>query len=285
MKNILRNISIILASAVAMPMFSQGILVYKKDGKVVDFPSAEIDSIVTYEKALVNTDYTVNGVTFTMVAVEGGTFMMGATQEQAGEAQDNEKPVHEVTLSNYYIGETEVTQELWNAVMGSNPSHNPSAVDYPVERVTWEECRVFVAKLNELTGENFAMPTEAQWEFAARGGNKSKGYKYSGGNDLGEVAWCYDNADFVTHAVKGKKANELGIYDMSGNVYEWCADWYGEYTESSQVDPEGPASGSGRVFRGGSAQIYNDRDRVSFRYYLLPDQRNFFIGFRLAKAE
>lgn len=284
MKNILRNISTLLAITVAMPVFSQGVLVYKKDGTVVDFPSTEIDSIVTY-RSFENTEYTVNGVKFTMVAVEGGTFTMGATPEQEGEAQDNEKPAHEVTLSNYYIGETEVTQELWNAVMGSNPSNNQSAVDYPVERVTWNDCLAFVKKLNELTGENFAMPTEAQWEYAARGGNKSKGYKYSGSNTVGEVSWCSDNSDFITHAVKGKKANELGIYDMSGNVYEWCGDWYGAYTSASQVDPQGPVSGTGRVFRGGSAQIYNDRSRVSFRYYLLPDQRNFFIGFRLAKGK
>ena len=270
MKNILRNISTLLAITVAMPVFSQGVLVYKKDGTVVDFPSTEIDSIVTY-RSFENTEYTVNGVKFTMVAVEGGTFTMGATPEQEGEAQDNEKPAHEVTLSNYYIGETEVTQELWNAVMESNPSNNQSAVNYPVERVTWNDCLAFVKKLNELTGENFAMPTEAQWEYAARGGNKSKGYKYSGSNTVGEVSWCSDNSDFITHAVKGKKANELGIYDMSGNVYEWCGDWYGAYTSASQVDPQVPVSGTGRVFRGGSAQIYNDRSRVSFRYYLLPD--------------
>ena len=227
-----------------------------------------------------NQSFTVNGVSFTMIAVEGGTFQMGATSEQGSDAWGDEKPVHYVTLSDYYIGETEVTQELWEAVMGSNPSYYSGYPQRPVERVSWNDCQDFITKLNQLTGKNFRLPTEAEWEYAARGGNKSQGYKYSGSNIIGDVAWYYDNSS-STHDVKTKAANELGIYDMSGNVYEWCQDWYGDYSSSSQTNPTGPSYGSFRVLRGGGWDSGASCCRVSLRNGDSPDYRGYYLGLRL----
>ena len=228
--------------------------------------------------------YTVNGVSFTMVDVEGGTFTMGATSEQGSDADNDEKPAHKVTLSNYSIGETEVTQALWQAVMGSNPSHFKGDLQRPVENVSWNDCQTFIKKLNQLTGENFRLPTEAEWEYAARGGKSSKGYKYSGSNTIGDVAWYTDNSLSKTRAVKTKKPNELGIYDMSGNVYEWCSDWYSSsyYSSYSGTNPTGPSSGSYRVLRGGSWYSDAGRWRVANRSYNSPAGRISSFGFRLA---
>lgn len=224
--------------------------------------------------------FTVNGVSFEMVHVEGGTFSMGATSEQE-DADSNEVPVHSVTLNSYYIGKTEVTQALWQAVMGSNPS-NFKGADLPVECVSWNDCQEFIQKLNRLTGRNFRLPTEAEWEFACRGGNNSRGYKYSGSNDIDNVAWYWDNSGGKTHPVGTKAPNELGIYDMSGNVWEWCSDWYADYTSYSQTDPTGPQSGSNRVYRGGSwyfrARICRSSDRCDY----FPTCRISFLGLRLA---
>lgn len=278
---------------------------------------------------------TANGVSFKMVRVDGGTFTMGATSEQGSDAYDNEKPTHKVTLSSYYIGETEVTQQLWKAVMGSNPSYfapketNAASCSYdsfvadakrlnakkpgtvriptrqewdavmvttngslkrPVEQVSWEDCQEFIRRLNRLTGRNFRLPTEAEWEFAARGGTKSRGYKYSGGNSIGAVAWYEVNADDVgkssldygIHPVKTKQPNELGLYDMSGNVWEWCQDWYGDYSSSSQTNPTGPSSGSCRVGRGGSWGYDAWCCRVAARGSSAPSGRSNGLGLRLA---
>ena len=225
--------------------------------------------------------FTVNGVKFTMVPVEGGTFTMGATSEQGSDAWEDEKPAHEVTLSDYYIGQTEVTQALWEAVMGSNPSDSRGD-NLPVEQVSWNDCQEFIQKLNQLTGKQFRLPTEAEWEYAARGGRKSRGYKYAGGNDIGLVAWYEDNSGNETHPVATKQANELGIYDMSGNVWEWCSDRYGDYQSSSQSDPQGPSSDSIRVGRGGSCYRNARLCRVSFRYGSFPDCRFIILGLRLS---
>ena len=224
--------------------------------------------------------FTVNGVSFTMVGVEGGGFIMGATSEQGSDADSDEKPTYSVTLSNFSIGETEVTQELWQAVMGSNPSHFKDKQN-PVEQVSWEDCQEFVKKLNQLTGKQFRLPTEAEWEYAARGGNKSKGYKYAGGNTLRDVAWYIDNSSSKTHPVKTKQANELGLYDMSGNVWEWCQDWYSSYGSSHQTDPTGPASGSNRVDRGGGWRSNARGCRVSNRDDDSPTLHNDLLGLRL----
>lgn len=184
------------------------------------------------------TEYNVNGVKFKMVDVEGGTFTMGSLNDDP-EAYDNETPTHQVTLSSFAIGQTEVTQELWQAVMGSNPSFF-SGTNLPVEQVSWNQCQAFVAKLNEMlpmAGYEWSLPTEAQWEFAARGGNKSCLYLYSGSNNIDNVAWYQDNSDNTTHQVATKTPNELGLYDMSGNIEEWCLDHFADYSASPQVDP------------------------------------------------
>lgn len=225
--------------------------------------------------------FTVNGVKFTMVPVEGGTFTMGATSEQGSDAEEYEKPAHKVTLSDYYIGQTEVTQALWKAVMGSNPSDSKGD-NLPVEQVSWDDCQVFIQNLNQLTGKQFRLPTEAEWEYAARGGRKSRGYKYAGGNNIGLVAWCGDNSGNRTHTVATKQANELGVYDMSGNVWEWCSDWYDGYQSSSQSDPQRPSLGSCRVNRGGSCYCNAGDCRVSYRFFGTPDFRYNDLGLRLS---
>jgi formylglycine-generating enzyme required for sulfatase activity len=247
--------------------------------------------------------FTVNGVSFNMVFVEGGTFTMGATSEQGEDAYYDEKPAHRVTLSDYYIGETEVTQALWQAVMGSNPSCCKGD-NRPVENVSWNDCQQFIEKLNQLTGRRFRLPTEAEWEYAARGGNKSRGYKYAGSNDFDAVAWYYGNSDFMTHPVKQKQAayavlevdlrthpvkqkqaNELGLYDMSGSVFEWCQDWYDDeyYGKSPSTNPCNNTSASGRVCRGGSYDNeYAGFLRVSDRGGHDPGDRYGLIGLRLA---
>ena len=216
-----------------------------------------------------------------MVHVEGGTFTMGATSEQGSDAESEEKPAHQVTLSSFSIGKYEVTQEEWEAVMGNNPSSLKGA-KRPVESVSWSDCRQFIRKLRTLTGKNFRMPTEAEWEYAARGGNKSRGYKYSGSNILDDVGWYDSNSSSSTHDAGQLDPNELGLYDMSGNVWEWCADWYGSYDSNSQSNPGGPSSGSVRVFRGGSWNNYAGRCRVSFRGYSSPGGASSNLGLRLA---
>lgn len=233
--------------------------------------------------------FTVNGVTFKMVEVDGGTFTMGATAEQGNNAYSDEYPTHQVTLSSYSIGETEVTQALWQAVMGSNPSAFQGNLQRPVECVSWNDCQTFINKLNDLTGKTFRLPTEAEWEYAARGGNRIMGYKYAGSNMLGDVAWYYDNSyavgssspDYGTHTVGTKAPNELGLYDMSGNVWEWCQDWYSSYSSESQTNPTGPASGSSRVSRGGSWAGDAKYCRVSSRNYYSPSHTLSYLGMRL----
>ena len=225
-----------------------------------------------------------DGISIDMVRVEAGTFTMGATAEMK-DPYDWEKPIHQVTLTNdYYIGKYEVTQALWQAVMGNNRSYF-NGDNLPVEKVSWKDCQKFLSKLNRITGKTFRLPTEAEWEYAVRGGKKSRGYQYSGSNNLSDVAWYGENSGGKTHAVGTKQPNELGIYDMTGNVWEWCQDWYEKYSSSSQVNPTGANSGSYRVFRGGS--WFNDVRvcRLSCRCDNGPDFRNFDIGLRLVLSE
>ena len=225
-----------------------------------------------------------DGISIDMVRIGAGTFTMGATPEMENPYND-EKPTRCVTLTNdYYIGKYEVTQALWQAVMGSNPS-NRKGDNLPVEEVSWDDCQEFISKLNRMTGKTFRLPTEAEWEYAARGGNKSKGYQYSGSNNLSDVAWYRDNSGYKTYAVGTKQPNELGIYDMSGNVWEWCQDWYGEYSSSSQVNPTGANSGSSRVNRGGA--VGNDARlcRSSCRANDVPGTHYSILGLRLSLSE
>ena len=227
--------------------------------------------------------YTVKGVTFKMVTVSSGTYTMGASPEQGNDADRDEYPTHTVSLSTFLIGETEVTQELWEAVMGKNPSSfvHPQ---HPVENVSWNDCQTFLKKLNKLTGEDFRLPTEAEWEYAARGGKESLGYKYAGSNRIDDVAWYKENSSGTTHPVKEKKANELGIYDMSGNVWEWCQDWYDTYSSSSQINPKGPTEASNHVLRGGSWYFNAWRCRVATRYCWNPTHHINYVGLRLAQS-
>lgn len=235
--------------------------------------------------------FTVNGVSFDMVYIKGGTFTMGGTSEQGNSISSDEKPTHNVTLSDYYIGKFLVTRELWQAVMGNDPSSNSflrkkvmgDDVDglLPVDRVSWNDCQNFVTALNNLTGEKFRLPTEAEWEYAARGGSKSNHYKYSGSNIVDSVAWYKENSLFPVY-VGLLLPNELGIYDMSGNLYEWCQDWYGKYSNTSQTNPIGPSKGSARVIRGGRWGHYANRCRVSYRSKSKPNRKNSFNGFRIA---
>ena len=225
--------------------------------------------------------FTVNDIEFNMIKVEGGTFVMGCA-----DGDTNEGYPHAVQLSTYYIMETEVTQELYQAVMGSNPSAHVGA-KFPVEKVTWTNAYNFAKKLSELTGKSFDLPTEAQWEFAAKGGNLSNGYTYSGSNTVGNVAWYSGNSGDATHEVATKQPNELGIYDMSGNVMEWCADYYEEqYPNTSlvQIDPTGPSYNTGgMVFRNGaysSSAYYQRTTRRQGIYSYWTDYG--IIGFRVA---
>jgi formylglycine-generating enzyme required for sulfatase activity len=225
-----------------------------------------------------------DGISIEMVKVEGGTFMMGATPEMEI-PDDDEKPVHQVTLTNdYYIGKYEVTQALWQTVMESNPS-SFKGNNLPVEQVSWNDCQEFIGKLNSITGRKFRLPTEAEWEYAARGGKKSRGYQYSGSSKISDVAWYNGNSGSKTHLVGTKQANELGLYDMCGNVLEWCQNWYGSYVSSSQTNPTGAVSGSYRVIRGGSWYSSARFCRSSCRDSGTPGIRNSRLGLRLVLSE
>ena len=241
-----------------------------------------------------------------MVHVEGGTFMMGSNLEEDNQCDTDDehpapvaRPVHQVTLSSFSIGRYEVTLEEWIAVMGGSPTDFKN-VRMPVRRVCWRDCQDFIRKLNKLTGMDFRLPTEAEWEFAARGGNESHGYRYSGSDCLDDVAWYDDNSmddeaespEDGTHEVGKKSPNELGLYDMSGNVMEWCQDIYGEYGSEAQVDPHGTSrsffnslvssSGVCRVLRGGSWMNFDKGCTVTIRHFSAPGLRHAVVGMRLA---
>ncbi|MCL2042466.1 MAG: formylglycine-generating enzyme family protein [Bacteroidales bacterium] len=217
-----------------------------------------------------------------MILVEGGTFTMGNPEKNIwGNFKDKYNIPHLVTLSSFKIGKYPVTQSLWEKIMGNNPSYFKGN-NLPVEQVCWYDAQDFLRKLNEKTGKNYRLPTEAEWEYAARSDKKSKGYEYSGSNDIDEVAWYGNNSKQTTHPVGQKSPNALGIYDMSGNVWEWCNDWWGEYTKDPQINPKGPKSGSYRVLRGGGWSSYTHSCRVSDRRINAPNNRSYNGGFRLS---
>ena len=230
-------------------------------------PTAPVPSQKNVEK------FTVKGVTFEMVRVDGGSFMMGSDN-----GYKDEKPVHSETVGTFYIGKTEVTQALWTAVMGSNPSYHKGQ-SLPVEEVSWDDCQEFIDRLNRITGQNFRLPTEAEWEYAARGGNRSRGYEYSGSNNIESVGWHDGNSGNSTHPVGNKLDNELGLYDMSGNVREWTSDlWSSDYSSYRN----GGSSGSYRVSRGGSYNYYAKNCRSANRGLNDSSYRYRSLGFRLA---
>lgn len=225
------------------------------------------------------------GVSFVMKLVEGGSFQMG-------EADDDEKPIHSVTVNSFYMCETEVTQALWKAVMGMTVSQQRDLVDhskplrgvgdnYPMYYVNWYECQDFIFRLNQYTGQHFRFPTEAEWEYAAKGGAHKNRSDRTSGRDLKSVAWYADNSNESSHQVKSKSPNSLGLYDMIGNVWEWCQDWYGSYQTGSQTAPQGPSTGSKRVLRGGSWYSPSSSCRVSKRHKLDPSYRDTCYGLRL----
>ncbi|MDR1974471.1 MAG: formylglycine-generating enzyme family protein [Bacteroidales bacterium] len=249
-------------------------------------PVSDIDSVTFSDGGYSDFTETGGGLNFDMVAVEGGTFTMGCTSEQGNACPGNESPSHSVTLSDFYIGKYEVTQKLWWDVMGSWPGTAPSSSygvgdNYPMYYVSHDDIQSFLTALNQKTGKTYRLPTEAEWEYAARGGSQSQHYKYSGSDSIGDVAWYWDNSSETSHEVGTKAANELGIYDMSGNVWEWCSDWWGSYSSSSQTNPTGPASGSGRVHRGGGWHHDAPYCRVAYRYNFAPSYSNNRLGFRL----
>ena len=231
-----------------------------------------------------------------MIYVEGGTFQMGSTN-----GGSSEQPIHTVTVSSFFIGKYEVTQKEWQEVMGYNPSYSEGD-NRPVEKVSWYDAVEFCNKLSEkegltpaytINGNNvscnwtangYRLPTEAEWEYAARGGNKSRNYKYSGSDNIDDVAWYDANSDGRSHDVGTIAPNELGIYDMSGNVWEWCWDWYGSYSSSPSSNPRGPNSGSSRVDRGGSWSYYDGSCRVAYRNYRSPGDSLIVLGLRLVRT-
>ena len=251
--------------------------------------SASISSVYTLTSSVSssNNDISIpvkDGISIDMVKVDAGSFMMGATSEMQNPYGD-ETPVHQVILTNdYYMGKYEVTQALWQAVMGNNPSKFKGD-NLPVESVSWKDCQKFISKLNKKTGRKFRLPTEAEWEYAARGGKKRRGYQYSGSSNISDVAWYAGNSSNKTHPVGTKQANELGLYDLSGNVWEWCQDCHGSYVSSSQTNPIGVESGTFRVRRGGSWLNSAWGCRSSYRYCDAPDYRFNYIGLRLVLSE
>ncbi len=227
--------------------------------------------------------FQIGEVEFDMQRVDGGVFVMGGTREQHCEAVATDLPTHTVSLDAYYIATTEVTQALWNAVMPdwyiSNEWKTPTL---PITDVNWYDCQEFIHRLDSITGMPFRLPTEAEWEFAARGGNKSKGYRFAGGDKVGEVSWGLDNAGFRTHSVGSREANELGLYDMTGNVSEWCSDWYGRYYLGTEPNPQGAKDGEWKVVRGGSFDNCRENSYLSRREYYAPYEAMNYCGLRLA---
>lgn len=272
-KYIVLGLLLIVISAVVTYMFTKS---NNENGIDKDNEVSEEIEFDNHDKTI-----TVNGISFIMKPVIGGSFQMGATPEQGTDVSTSELPVHLVTLSSFYIGQTEVTQDLWESVMGNNPSYSQGDGKLPVEKVSWKTAQQFIAKLNQLTGEQFRLPTEAEWEYAARGGNLSKNYKYSGSNTLDKVAWFNENSENITHIVAKKKPNELGLYDMSGNVWELCQDIKGQYESAESNNPLNTTGGTERVVRGGSLYDNSKSCRISARFSINPVIRNYNLGLRL----
>lgn len=227
--------------------------------------------------------YEVNGVSFSMKRVEGGVFLMGGTREQHREHISTDLPTHTVALDAYYIAPTEVTQALWKAIMPEwefiEEMYLPN---FPICYISWHDCQEFVRRLDSITGMPFRLPTEAEWEFAARGGNKSQEFRFAGGNIVDSISWGLSNAGFRTHEVKQKQPNELGLYDMTGNVSEWCSDWYAPYNLGTEPNPQGPTTGQEKIMRGSSYSNCLENSYISHRYMAVPTEATNYCGMRLA---
>ena len=227
--------------------------------------------------------YLAEPIEIEMVFVQGGTFLMGCTEEQGSDCHTSETPVHEATVSSFYIGKYVITQAQWKAIMGDNPSHFKGD-SLPVEQVSWNDAQKFLRRLNTATGKEYRLPTEAEWEYACRGGLQSGHYKYSGSNNLDDVAWYEENSDSITHPVGKKMPNELGIYDMSGNVWEWCYEralLYPGHWKYNFLSSLSERTYNHRRFRGGSFKNPSERCRVFTRAGMEPETRNMRIGFRV----
>ncbi len=255
---------------------------YKRDTPLHDLPSPPTP--LKLSNGSLHTEPLSSGIYIEMIYVEGGSFMMGCTSEQGNDCWDNEKPAHKVSVDGFYIGKYEVTQGQWKSIMGTNPSKFKNCDQCPVEQVDWNNTQEFIQKLNQQTGKTYRLPTEAEWEYAARGGNETKGYKYAGGNLVDGVAWCYYNSNYKTQPVGEKKPNELGIYDMSGNVEEWCSDWYDPnyYVSSPVYNPRGANSGTTKVLRSSYRKTDDRGCRITVRRGNYPiSTLNYGYGFRL----
>ena len=274
---------LIVASVLLLALGGYWLAIYIKKNSIK--PNVKVTVAKDYETI------EVKGCRFNMVKVKGGSFTMGATEDMS-DFDIDERPIQKVTLSDYSIGETEVTQGLWYAVTGERPI-TPDGDDHPMKDVSYNDCISFIEKLNLLTGRHFHLPSEAQWEFAARGGNQSHHYRFAGSNNIDEVAWYSSNSwdlgkgdpDFGNHPVGSKKPNELGLYDMSGNVWEWCNETFIRYDGTAKVDPglNDTIQGAFRCNRGGSWDYISISARVSNRRKRTRDFRNFDLGLRLAE--
>lgn len=227
--------------------------------------------------------FDVNGIPFDMQRVEGGVFVMGGTREQHRERISTDLPTHTVALDAYYIASTEVTQALWKAVVPEWEFFEELYLpNFPISYISWNDCQEFVRRLDSITGMPFRLPTEAEWEYAARGGNRSKGFRFAGGNIVENVSWGLSNAGFRTHEVGKKQPNEVGLYDMTGNVSEWCSDWYAPYHFGTVPNPQGPTTGKEKIIRGSSYSNCQDNSYLSHRYMAVPTEATSYCGMRLA---
>jgi formylglycine-generating enzyme required for sulfatase activity len=277
MKNTILFLLLILGATA-----SQGQVLVKMSPKV-EKPKAEAKTKIIYvDKSAKKTQSTSkSGIEPVMVSIQGGTFNMGSNES------DDEKPIHSVTVSSFKMGKYEITQAQWKAIMKTNPSNFSGCDNCPVENVSYIDIQDFIEELNYKTGKKYRLPTEAEWEFAARGGNNSNNYTYSGSSTLSKIGWSSENSENRTHAVGELRPNELGLFDMTGNVWEWCSDWYDSsyYSNSPSSNPRGPSSGSNRVLRGGGWSFTASSCRVANRNYDDPTYRYNYSGFRVVLSQ
>lgn len=259
---------------------------YFNPNSVIGIDRNNLDSQLSISAHYDNGILFVDGYSYKMISVVGGLYEMGPTSEMGLPNSNNNSVAHNVVVDDFCIGITEVTQRLWTAIMDYNPSKvRSSSLDYPVTHVSWDDCQLFIDKLNKITGKKFRLPTEAEWEYAARGGKNRKITRYSGSNEIDEVSWFSLNSGKHIHEVATKKPNELGLYDMSGNVAEFCLDWYGKYDIYEMINPRGSSSGTEKICRGGDWSHDEGSSRIATRGHIPPKEPHSGIGFRLVISE